>query len=725
MKTRKAWAPVILAQAIAASAQGLPHERGSDTPSLDTVTVNARRSLEQRFLAAGSLVVVDRKDIEELGAFSVADVLKQLPSTVVTTSGDGSVEIRMRGMDRNATQLLIDGQRVSGGRSQLPLDQLPAEMIERIEVVRAPTAEFSGATGGTINIVLRQATVKRETSIGVANNHVWGRNAPQAFFSRSGPVGETAPGNPGGADAAPPAEPWAYFLALSNTGYIVGSDIHREGLDGATASRSDSSARYRRQDIAIVPRLSGKLGARDQLTLRATYNSAKTKGDYDSGGTTTAPAAQPVPFANGERYFYERDFLQGGVDWVRRFRDSKLETSLAASRARENIDRQGTATVFGAAGPTVTPSALRDDRRESMWSASSKLTGTGSSLLWTVGTQLEKRKLDVSNVTSGAATDLDAELDRYVVWGQNEWDLAGNTLTAGLRAEALVTRSGFAGAPLAERRSSFLQPSVHLRVPLNDDSQWRANLARITRQPRVWDLIDRTVPSQGGNSIVNPDTAGNPDLRAETAWTLDAGYERRLPQQGQVGANLFVRRVSDTLASRTSLDGGRWVERRVNAGDATVWGLELDAKAGLAWAGLGRDWTLAANASWLQSRMTSGANAGARIPGQPRYTASLTVAKPVRRDGGLFGGATLTLTGPMEFDTSPGISGRERARAALDVYIGAVHQGLGYWRIGVFNIGDARYQRRRSYTDGAGQSGTSASDLRLTPRLYLTVGTQF
>lgn len=722
MKTSRALAPVVLAHVIAASAQGLPDDRGTDTPSLDTVTVNARRSLEQRFLAAGSLVVVDRKDIEELGAFSVTDVLRQLPSTVVTTSGDGSVEIRMRGMDRNATQLLIDGQRVSSGRSQLPLDQLPAEMIERIEVVRAPTAEFSGATGGTINIVLRQATVKRETSVRVSDNHVWGRDAPQAFFSRTGPLG--APAAPG-TDTVPAAEPWAYFLAVSNIGYIVGSDIHREGQDGTAPTRSDSSSRYRRKDIAIVPRLSGKLGAADQLTLRATYNRAKTKGDYQSGGVTSASAGDAVPFETGEHYFYDRDFLQAGADWVHRFKGSKLETTLAASRARETIDRQGATTLFSAAGPSTTPSSLRDDRRESLWSASSKLTGTASALLWTLGTQLEKRKLDVANVTSGTATDLEAELDRYVLWGQNEWDVGGNTLTAGLRAETLVTRSGFAGAAPSERRSSFLQPSLHLRVPVNDDSQFRANVARVTRQPRVWDLIDRTVLSQGGNSIVNPDTAGNPDLKAETSWTLDAGYERRLPQQGQVGANVFVRRISDTIASQTLLGAGRWVERRVNVGDATVWGIELDAKAGLTWAGLGRDWTLAANASMLQSRMTSGSNVGARIPGQPRYTASVTIAKPIRRDGGLFGGGTLSVTGPADFDTSAGISGRERARTALDLYIGNVHKGLGYWRIGVFNITDAGYKRRRSYANAAGQAGFSASELTLTPRLYLTVGTQF
>ena len=127
------WATCLASAAGSSSwAQGTPEGTGGATPSLDGVTVTARRSLEQRFFAAGSLVVVDRSDIEQMGAFSVADVLRQLPGVQVTPSADGSVEIRMRGMERGATQLLIDGQRVGGKRTQLPIDQLPPELIERL-----------------------------------------------------------------------------------------------------------------------------------------------------------------------------------------------------------------------------------------------------------------------------------------------------------------------------------------------------------------------------------------------------------------------------------------------------------------------------------------------------------------------------------------------------------------------------------------------------------------
>lgn len=706
-------------------AQGLPDGAGVATPQLDGVTVTARRSLEQRFFAAGSLVVADRNDIEQMGAFSVADVLRQLPGVQVVPSADGSVEIRMRGMERGATQLLIDGQRVGGKRTQLPIDQLPPELIERIEVVRAPSAEFSGATGSTLNIVLRQATVKRETVLRLTDNHVWGRNAGQAFFSRTGPLGASARGA-GKATEQESSQPWSYFVATSVTGLLLGSDTHRStSMNGAEVAQSDTRGRYKRTDYALVPRISGKLGAADQLTLRATLSKARFGGVADSLGSGDGTYAA----SSHEAHDYDRRYLQAAADWTHRFAASKLETSLGASRASDTVDRRGdlVRSLSGSgAGSAMDSYSFVDDRHEDVWNLSSKLTGTADALLWSAGAQLEDRKLFVSTATTGALplnSGLEAGIRRWVLWGQNEWELpATTTLTLGLRGER-VELNGGSSAVAGSKQWNILQPSLHTRTPLSDDLQWRVNLARVTQLPRVWDLVDRTIPSQGSNSLSNPDTIGNPNLRPQVAWTLDTGFERRLAT-GHAGVNLFVRRMSEVLAPTLSLNGARWVEQRGNVGDAIVWGLEADARTGLSWLGLGRDWTLSANASVLQSRMTSGPNEGRRIPGQARYVATLTAARPMPRAGGWYGGATLSMTGPADQDINATLTGRNRASAMLDLYVGQLVRGLGYWRLGVYNVGDAHFRR-----DRVDASGTiplvSTSSMQWTPRAYLTVGTQF
>ncbi|MBA2676576.1 TonB-dependent receptor [Ramlibacter sp.] len=713
----------------AAWGQGLPDGGGGiDAPQLDTVTVTARRSIEQRFYAAGSLVVVDRKDIEQLGAFSVSDVLRQLPGVQVTTQGDGGVEIRMRGMERGATQLLIDGQRTrSGRRAQLPLDNLPAELIERIEVVRAPTAEFSGATGGTINIVLRQATAKRETVLRLTDNRVWGHNAGQAFASRTGPLG----GQPAPAEGELPgtAQPWSYFAAVASTGLLLGSDTHRTTDSSSSgATTSDAAGRSRRSELSLVPRLNGHLGRSDQIQLRGTFSRAHVAGGTLERSSGTGIGGAPWFLETRDAQDYTRRYLQGAAEWTHRFAGSKLETTASASEAREGVEREAGPLAGSGAAPAYAPYTFHDTRREALYSLATKLSGTSSPLLWTVGAQADRRRLDVDTLREGASPldlRLRAVLDRFVLWGQNEWEvLNGATLSAGLRGETLLVKTDEASGS-RERRFNVLQPSLHLRKPLSDSLQYRANVARITREPRVWDLVDRAFPSQGRNSLVNPDFAGNPDLRPEIAWTLDTGFERRLGTDGQMGANLFVRRTRDTIAPLTQLVGERWTEQRVNIGDATVWGLEVDAKSGLAWLGLARDWTLSANASLLQSRMTSGINRGSRIPGQARYTANLTIAKPVPRGGGLFGGGTLSLTGPAELHSSPQVTGRDRARTTLDVYLGGLVRGWGYWRVGVYNIGDAPFRRERRYVDSAGGTLGIESRMTLTPRVYLAIGTQF
>ena len=727
---------------LAATATGAPEParaqaeggEAADTPTLGEVVVRSRRSIEQRFFSAGSLVVVDRRDIEQLGADTIGDVLRQLPGVQITTNANGSVEIRMRGMDASATRVLVDGQRVTG-RAQLPFDQLPAELIERIDVLRAPTAEHAGASGGTINFVLRQATARRETSIRLTNNHVWDRNAAQFFVSRSGPLGEARPdaAPQGGPKVPPPAPPWSYFVSLSGGELLLGSDVARhQRSNGPARFDLEADTRMRRNEWTLLPRLQGRLGPRDQVNLNATFTSTEWDGRQRSAGQGVSVGGAPYTTQAVDPFLTRRSHAQATLDWSRRFDTSKLETTFSTARSSEKVDREGRSEVSGERGGTQTHYRFEDDRRERQIGIKSKLSGTDSPLLWTAGIEFDQRRLDVDTErsTAGApeASAAEATLRRTAVWTDREWELpASTTLTLGLRAESVHARALSSDADGSRRstlRETYLQPSLHTRTPIGEALQWRSNLAHITRTPRIWDLIDRTIPSQGANSVNNPDYTGNPDLRPETAWTLDTGFERRLGADGLAGLSLFVRRVDDVLAVSVSQVDGRWVASRDNVGDATVWGLEGDLKSGLAWAGLGSDWTLSVNGSVLQSRMTSGPDRGARIPGQARYLATVTVAKPVRATGGWYGGATLTVTGPSQLRTT-GTSGRERTRVTLDVHVGSVVRGWGYWRLGVFNVGDAPYRRERHYQDVQRGDVEESSRMTLTPRIYMTVGTRF
>jgi outer membrane receptor protein involved in Fe transport len=101
---------------------------------------------------------VDRKTFtvdEVLAAAggSVTDLLENIPSVEVTTDG----EISLRG--NSSVEVWINGKQsglTSDNRAEI-LQQIPAESIERIEVIDNPSAKFSPeGTAGIINIILKR-----------------------------------------------------------------------------------------------------------------------------------------------------------------------------------------------------------------------------------------------------------------------------------------------------------------------------------------------------------------------------------------------------------------------------------------------------------------------------------------------------------------------------------------------------------------------------------------
>ncbi len=665
--------------------------------SLREVVISSRRSIEERFQAAGSLVVVDRQDIEQMGVDTTVDVLRQLPGLQVTTGANGGIEIRMRGLDGSATRVMIDGQR-SAGRAQLPIDQLPADLIERIEIVRSPSAEFSGSSGGTVNIVLRQASPQRSAMFRLTDNVAFGNHNPRLWLMRTGPIGGDA--------QTPSRPPWSFFMGVWLADSFSGFNQELETQSPTTLSRSDARSRTERRDWMLIPRLSGRIG-RDQVSLRGNISGSSTDGSYlqrlSDGSTVRSETSKT-----------ERDSWQLGGDWTRRLSVGRLETSWSGNRQSDELLRQRAAGT-----------RYDEDRTESTWQLKSKLTGSRESLLWMTGIDYENRQAHGSSLDSTGSAGLErlqSRIERLALWGQNEWELpAKTTLTLGLRGESVRLQSQVNTAR-SQQQLDFWQPSLHTRTPITETAQWRMNIARVTRQPSVWDLLDRAVPSQGDNSPTNPDQLGNPNLRPEVTQTFDIGVEQRLPGQGQAGLSLFMRRTGDVIATELFEQSGQWVSQRQNIGSAHTVGLEGDLKRPLAGSGWARDWMLTANATVLQSRMSDGPREGTAIPGQPSYTLSLGAAKPMRRTGGTFGGLSASLNGPASLST-PTLGGRERARITLDAHVGHSVPRKGFWRVGVYNLGDAPVERSRSYRD-AGASIHERSKTYYAPRIYASIGAQ-
>ena len=129
---------VYLADSGPAQAQMGPDEGPTDgaTQTLREVVITTRRSLEERFQATGSLVVVDRQDIELMGVDTTEDVLRRLPGLQVTTGANGNLGIRMRGLDSSATR----GRAATGSRSRPMLAARPSAAGPMRSPARSTTA---------------------------------------------------------------------------------------------------------------------------------------------------------------------------------------------------------------------------------------------------------------------------------------------------------------------------------------------------------------------------------------------------------------------------------------------------------------------------------------------------------------------------------------------------------------------------------------------------------
>ena len=115
----------------------------NDTKQLEDVTITTITPSVK--LSADKKVFNVEKNIMSAGGTGV-DVLRNVPSANVDI--DGNVTIR-----NAAPQLMVDGRPTT-----LTLDQIPADVIESVEVITNPSAKYdaSGGGGGILNIVLKK-----------------------------------------------------------------------------------------------------------------------------------------------------------------------------------------------------------------------------------------------------------------------------------------------------------------------------------------------------------------------------------------------------------------------------------------------------------------------------------------------------------------------------------------------------------------------------------------
>lgn len=136
-------------------------EAEEDAVSLDGVVVSANRNETTRRMAPSLVNVLDSKVFETTHSTSLADGLNFQTGVRVENNCQncGFQQVRINGMEGPYTQILVDSRPIFSALTGVyGLEQIPANMIERVEVMRGGGSALFGssAIAGTINIITKE-----------------------------------------------------------------------------------------------------------------------------------------------------------------------------------------------------------------------------------------------------------------------------------------------------------------------------------------------------------------------------------------------------------------------------------------------------------------------------------------------------------------------------------------------------------------------------------------
>jgi iron complex outermembrane receptor protein len=525
--------------------------------------------------------IYGREELDKFGDTNVLDVMRRLPGVNIGSGGSP----RMRGLGAGYTLILINGDPAPPG---FALDQLSPAQIERIEVLRAPTADTSAqAIAGTINIILKDAPRRSERNLRLGLQD--GVDRPQANVNLT--LGETR----GAVAMSLPVSLFEWERETRNS-----NERRMAGTDGQPAvARQVTDQRNWGHGFNLGPRLNWKLSDEQSLSLQGFGQ----KGWWNnrSDWTTQVLLGRPVLEDDTAQHGTWENVRLNGT-WNHRFAaDQRIELRAGAQRNRWTFDvrnlRQGAEQLRAVGGGT--------DQGLTQAGKYSLLLGQAHSL--TAGWDLEAReRQERRSVTRANGTPVlpdfegqpyDADIRRQAVYVQDEWEISPEwQLYLGLRHESIRTESKGGSAPVTNE-SRVLSPLVHLTWKLDPKGRdmVRASLTRSYRAPNLGLLLARPSVNAGyidttaTNTELAPDRIGNAALRPELSTGLDIAFEKYLAGGGMWSVGLFHRRITDLVRTVTTLQASvpwatapRWVAQPLNFSSASTSGVEFELRGRLA-----------------------------------------------------------------------------------------------------------------------------------------------
>jgi outer membrane receptor protein involved in Fe transport len=536
----------------------------------------ALESYDPRRDDTAAKIVVNREEILKYGDTNVLDVLKRVPGVTVSGSGGRGSEVRMGGLGGGYTQILINGEKAPPG---FTLDSLAPDLIERIEVLRAASAEFSTQSiAGTINIVLKKSVKagQRELKLGYSRSREFmGPNANLQVDDKAGALA------------------WSLSANLrrehfARTIHYIEEHADAAGIqDGLRLGRLPESGRVTL--LTLSPRLIWKLENGDTLSSQTFVNIAHFQNEVRTLVDTVLgpPPAYPDLVRTMSN---DQKLLREELNWIHMFGsgaklDAKLSGTIGA--ASNTMYRVGA----GSPGVSALHELVQSNNSVRGMNTMGKFTsasweGHALAFGWDGGYQTSP---DARRERESYAPDLPlpggdefytANVARLAVYSQDEWNVTKNwSVYLGARWEGIQTRVEGNTFATVHNRSTVFSPLFQTlyKLPDTKGDQLRLALTRTYRAPSLQTLIPHRFISVNNNQT-DPDSIGNPNLKPELALGLNGAWEHYWAEGALVSVSASARNIDNNTRDQIVFDGSRWVSRPMNTGSARARGLELEAK---------------------------------------------------------------------------------------------------------------------------------------------------
>ncbi len=489
------------------------------------------------------------------------DVLENVPSVTVDVEGN----VKLRGSE-NLT-LLIDGRPVLLDPSQA-LQQIPANSIDRIEIITNPSARYDPeGISGIINVILKKGAKRTSGGALTLKGGSFGNYGLDVLYSLN--LGRTN-----------------LYLSFNLGQYTHLATLTSDRTAGALAVSSEGDFRRKRSPWSFRTGMDLKLGRRDNLSLGGTYRVWRMGGEtalwYEEKADTSEEA---------ERYFSVDTFelripaYSGFLNYQHLFGgdEHKFTGDLYYSRSDKTIESRN--LRFTEEG--VTKSGQISDKEGPSYLVSAKLNysrpfGSGHKLeLGYQGKWRGSREIaDVSEYDSLLGQFMvqpdfhhDSRYFRSIqaLYGLLSLESGAFGAQLGLRGEHTYRK-----IEVVDRNDSFeinrwdLFPSLHTSYRFSGLGQLYASYSRRIWRPRSWWLEPGVTWTDAYNV-----REGNPSLKPEYIDSYELGFQ--VPKgRGFVSAEAFYRVTHDNIERVTRMyEEGVLLHTFVNSGTARSLGAEL------------------------------------------------------------------------------------------------------------------------------------------------------